>query len=310
MRAGSDSARAADLQLTAFGTVLHLRQIPETLLQRCLLPDWQLERPDREPHVILECDARTGAPGSLRLLIEQKTVSRTPFTVENLLESLDQSLHLAIAEFSPQAIFVHAGVCVRNGAAVIVPGRSRAGKSTLIKALADAGATYYSDEFAPILPDGSVTLTRNRFRYASLAKAWTPPKRFRESRTGTLGWKSDLPPGADRDRCGGFLPPGRTPCTPHNHFQGGSHRPSSRQHGPDSEGAHSFIKEPRTGDPVREMPGRIPRGSIRFCARPPLSSGCRGFSVCHQQAHEVTLGRTDRFISRVFPQAEGVLDRF
>ena len=105
----------------------------------------------------------------------QKTVSQTPFSVENLLESLDQSLHLAIAEFSPQAVFVHAGVCVRNGAAVIVPGRSHAGKSTLIKALADAGATYYSDEFAPILPDGSVIPYPKPLSLRPLAKAWTPP---------------------------------------------------------------------------------------------------------------------------------------
>ena len=195
MRAGSNSARAADLQLTAFGTVLHLRQIPEALLQKCLLPDWQLERPDREPHVILECDARTGAPGSLRLLAEQKTVSQTPFTVENLLESLDQSLHLAIAEFSPQAIFVHAGVCVRNGAAVIVPGRSHAGKSTLIKALADAGATYYSDEFAPILPDGSVIPYPKPLLLRSPGQGLDPSRNgSAKVEPGTLGWKSDLPP--------------------------------------------------------------------------------------------------------------------
>ena len=51
---------------------------------------------------------------------------------------------------------MHAGVAVWNGAAILIPGRSHAGKSTLTKSLIDAGAVYYSDEFAPVLPNGFV----------------------------------------------------------------------------------------------------------------------------------------------------------
>jgi hypothetical protein len=40
---------------------------------------------------------------------------------------------------------------------VLLPGRSLAGKSTLTLALVEAGATYYSDEYALIDPDGLVS---------------------------------------------------------------------------------------------------------------------------------------------------------
>src|SRR4029077_379578 len=93
----------ADFQLTAFETVLHFRQIPGVLVEKCLLPGWRLDRPDRNPHAILEWDAHVDGTGSLRLLVDGQTVADSWVTSESLPGSLDQSLHLAIAEFSPQA---------------------------------------------------------------------------------------------------------------------------------------------------------------------------------------------------------------
>ena len=115
-----------------------------------------MDRPDRNPHAILEWDARVDGIGSLRLLVDGQTAADAWVTWETLPGSLDQSLHLAVAEFSPQAVFLHAGVAVWNGAAILIPGRSHAGKSTLTKSLIEAGAVYYSDEFAPVLPNGLV----------------------------------------------------------------------------------------------------------------------------------------------------------
>ena len=79
--------------------------------------------------------------GLARLFVDGQTAADAWVTPETLLGSLDQSLHLAIAEFSLQAVFLHAGVTVWNGAAILIPGRSHAGKSTLTKSLIDAGAT-------------------------------------------------------------------------------------------------------------------------------------------------------------------------
>jgi hypothetical protein len=53
-----------------------------------------------------------------------------------------------VAEHATNCVFVHAGVVVWNDAAVILPGFSYAGKSTLVHHLARAGALYYSDEYA------------------------------------------------------------------------------------------------------------------------------------------------------------------
>ena len=44
--------------------------------------------------------------------------------------------------------FVHAGCVGWRGRAIVVPGFSRAGTSTLVRALVDRGATHYSDAFA------------------------------------------------------------------------------------------------------------------------------------------------------------------
>jgi hypothetical protein len=73
-----------------------------------------------------------------------------------LLPSLERSLEHYVAEFSATHLFIHAGVVGWQGKAIVLPGRSHTGKSTLVHGLVDAGATYYSDEFAVIDCDGLV----------------------------------------------------------------------------------------------------------------------------------------------------------
>jgi hypothetical protein len=53
-----------------------------------------------------------------------------------------------VAERAPDHLFVHAGVVGWEGRAIVMPGASFAGKTTLVQAWLEAGATYYSDEFA------------------------------------------------------------------------------------------------------------------------------------------------------------------
>lgn len=65
-------------------------------------------------------------------------------------------LELWIAEWATGRIFVHAGVVAINGRAVLLPGRSMHGKTTLTAALLRAGAAYGSDEYAVLAPDGMV----------------------------------------------------------------------------------------------------------------------------------------------------------
>ena len=69
---------------------------------------------------------------------------------------LDSQLRGFVAFFAPDTIFVHAGVVAFNGKALVVPGKSFAGKTTLVAALVRAGATYYSDEFAVLDERGAI----------------------------------------------------------------------------------------------------------------------------------------------------------
>ena len=66
----------------------------------------------------------------------------------------DLDFHVAVA--ARDYLFVHAGVVEVGGQAVVVPGRTLSGKSSLVRALVVAGADYYSDEYAVVDRDGLV----------------------------------------------------------------------------------------------------------------------------------------------------------
>jgi hypothetical protein len=65
-------------------------------------------------------------------------------------------LELWVAEHARRCVFVHAGCAVWQGRAIVLPGRTLSGKSSLTAALVKAGATYYSDEYVVLDPRGQV----------------------------------------------------------------------------------------------------------------------------------------------------------
>src|SRR5215210_1128703 len=69
---------------------------------------------------------------------------------------LEAQLRIHVGLRAPNRIFVHAGVVAHGGRAIVLPGLSLAGKTTLVVALIGAGATYYSDEFAVLDEHGLV----------------------------------------------------------------------------------------------------------------------------------------------------------
>jgi hypothetical protein len=79
-----------------------------------------------------------------------------------VLETLRRDMEQYVAEASPRRIFVHAGVVVYNGRAIVLPGPSYAGKTTLVAKLVEAGATYLSDEYAVLDARGRVHPFRRR----------------------------------------------------------------------------------------------------------------------------------------------------
>jgi hypothetical protein len=72
------------------------------------------------------------------------------------LDALSRELMVHVAEFAPERVFVHAGVVAWRGCALVLPGASFAGKTTLVAELVRAGATYYSDEYAVLDAEGRV----------------------------------------------------------------------------------------------------------------------------------------------------------
>ncbi len=82
-------------------------------------------------------------------------LSRT-LDLTQLFDTLAQHAELLTAFRASDCLFVHAGVVGWQGRAILIPGRSMAGKTTLVKALVEAGATYYSDEFAVLDKEGMV----------------------------------------------------------------------------------------------------------------------------------------------------------
>lgn len=67
---------------------------------------------------------------------------------DEVLETFESDLQLHVAEAARRKVFVHAGVVGWRGRAVLIPGRSFSGKTSLVAELVRAGATYYSDEYA------------------------------------------------------------------------------------------------------------------------------------------------------------------
>jgi hypothetical protein len=75
---------------------------------------------------------------------------------EEALARLEFEVELFVVENNPARVFVHAGVVGWHGRAIVIPGRSYSGKSTLVAALCSAGATYFSDEYALFDADGRI----------------------------------------------------------------------------------------------------------------------------------------------------------
>jgi hypothetical protein len=76
--------------------------------------------------------------------------------LEHSLVVLDGQIRGFVAYHARERIFVHAGAVAHEGRAIIFPGLSFSGKTALTAAMVRAGATYLSDEYAVLDPDGLV----------------------------------------------------------------------------------------------------------------------------------------------------------
>ena len=75
---------------------------------------------------------------------------------EHALTILETQLSAYIGIESRDFVAVHAGVVADADRAIVMPGRSFSGTTTLVRALVEAGAVYYSDELAMLDDAGRV----------------------------------------------------------------------------------------------------------------------------------------------------------
>src|SRR3954471_381460 len=153
--ASTNGDTARSIAFEAFGVRISVSADPGELLDRvaALLPPGSRSCPPAA--VEKSCGIRADGDGSYRC-----TWADAPLAVgvdlEFALLLLDNQIRISVGLLAPDRIFVHAGVVAHGGRAIVLPGLSFAGKTTLVVALLGAGAIYYSDEFAVLDERGLV----------------------------------------------------------------------------------------------------------------------------------------------------------
>jgi hypothetical protein len=104
--------------------------------------------------LIIEEDDRTGRDQH-SVYVNGALLARRS-TLQASLRAFEGDVQLYVAEMAPERVFVHAGVVGYQGRGILLPGRSFAGKSILVRELVRAGAQYYSDEYAVLDSEGGV----------------------------------------------------------------------------------------------------------------------------------------------------------
>jgi len=145
-------------RIESFGVVIDLQG--PTIVGQALddyLPDLAPSDAARS-HMSYEVRERTHGRATLGFEVWRPdgtlvTRAQDPDTVAR---NLANDLHFQIASRSVEFVFVHAGVVAWNEMAIVLPGRSMSGKTSLVAALLERGATYYSDEYAVFDRDGLV----------------------------------------------------------------------------------------------------------------------------------------------------------
>ncbi len=145
--AHSAGARGETRCFTSFGVRLGVTAMDPRPLRRLdarIPPMWRRSSSGRFDRLYtFSCDGR----GVHTLSVGAETIAKA-LALEPVFEALEVDARHYVAEFAPRRVFVHAGTVAVDGRAVVIPGRSGTGKSTLVAALVRCGATYYSDEYA------------------------------------------------------------------------------------------------------------------------------------------------------------------
>lgn len=145
-----------------FGTHIGIRISSPTLLEPLLdrlPPRWEPSasaRVERLYSLILGDTESRGQIRRLHLLYRNQVRLARSNDLSEVLRAFRSDVEHYVAEWARPWVFVHAGVVAWKGSAIVLPGRSFSGKSTMTAALLRAGAVYYSDEYAVFDSQGRV----------------------------------------------------------------------------------------------------------------------------------------------------------
>lgn len=155
VRVATEAVDAARIAFEAFGVRVQISVSPPDGIARMrslLPPGW---RPCPSSNVQKRFAIRPDAAGNYVLFRDERPFI-SHLDIDLAFELLEAQVRAYIALHAPDRIFVHAGVVAYGGHAMVIPGLSFSGKTTLVAALIRAGATYYSDEYAPLDEHGRV----------------------------------------------------------------------------------------------------------------------------------------------------------
>jgi hypothetical protein len=153
---------AEGLLLSSFGIRTGVRVSVSGVLPQVLPllpPGWKKSRKvfvQRLYSLVVARDCERAGVRHLHVLYADSTPIARGASLDQVLAALETDLHRYTAEAASGMTFLHAGVVGWQGRAILLPGPSLSGKTTLVREMLRLGATYYSDEFAVVDDSGLV----------------------------------------------------------------------------------------------------------------------------------------------------------
>lgn len=117
--------------------------IMRTALPNCFRVIEKTEQVNHRFELFLSDDVEAG-----NQLLQNDRPVPSDGTQFDVLRGFESQIRLTVAEQAVGRVFAHAGVVGWKGRAIVIPGRSFSGKTSLTAALVKKGAEYLSDEYA------------------------------------------------------------------------------------------------------------------------------------------------------------------
>lgn len=174
-------------RLSAFGAVVEITSLDREILDQCAatLPGYWLKAEDRQPDICFDITTTTHKPERERHFLFRENGSPLGGAINGaqVQRRLAKRMDYYLGAYARNCAFLHSGIVFHAGRAILIPGLSHAGKSTLTAALVRAGAHYVSDDIAVIDRTGQAYFLHRKINLREdVAKAFDLPPSARTSR--------------------------------------------------------------------------------------------------------------------------------